>query len=346
MMKLKEIQEAAASLGNQIRAGIPLDQAVDQMALMQPDFEELWLRAVSTIRSGHPLSEVLEGVWPVALISAIRAGEQAGKSEEIFSRVEDTVTLQLELRGSMFRLAYPVGMGLVGLSIFVGYMTLVMPSLLKSLGANRGQGFVHDLCSWMTVVFVDNWMATFGGLAFGTVLLVNWVRTQEGQASILNWLLSLPVLRQALRDLYFGLWGHYMALMVSAGITTREALVLTAPVLPSGGLRDSILAFEQDLADNRSMAEAAHPKNLRADDPRSLWWPFYISNAFIVAQGTGEIDVALVRVAPPLIREGTASLNRFIAFANVAAMAVSAFFIVAPLAVYYVEIFTAIRQAG
>src|SRR5665811_159172 len=94
------------------------------------------------------------------------------------------------------------------------------------------------------------------------------------------------------------------------------------------------------------LSDSADLAKLAIDDPRTKWWPFYISNAFVVAEQTGTIDKELLRVAPALIKEGVRTLNRVVAFANVVALAVSALLIVSPLAAYYTEIFAAIRTAG
>lgn len=345
MMTLKETGAAAAALGNQVAAGIPVDQAVTRLVQLQPGYGEFWTRAALLVQSGRPLSDALAEVWPAALVSAVKAGERSGTLDGVLARIEANVDLHLSLRATMFKLAYPVGMGVAGLVVFIGFMLFVLPGLAKAL-ATKSQGLVFELSKWMSAFVFENWMMLLvvGGVGF--VLLVIWLRTPEAQALILELLLELPVLRTALRDMYFGMWSNYMAMMVAAGISTSEALKLTGSVLPAT-LQESIDIFERDLSvHNRSMYEAANLSKLDADDARVKWWPFYISNAFLVAEQTGEIDRELLRVAPPLIKEGVKAMNNVIAAANVVALAVSAFLIVAPLGAYYTEIFTAIQQAG
>ena len=166
------------------------------------------------------------------------------------------------------------------------------------------------------------------------------------QALILDVLLQVPVVKIALRDMYFGLWANYVAMMVASGITTTESLRLTKVILPSA-LQESVAVFESDLSvNNRSMSDAANLSKQKPGDARATWWPFYIANAFIVAEQTGLVDQELLRVAPSLIKEGVSTLNTVIAVANVGALALSATLIVSPLAAYYAEIFAAIQHAG
>lgn len=345
MMTLKETGAAAAALGNQVAAGIPVDQALTRLVQMQPGYAEFWTRAALLVQSGRPLSEALVEVWPAALVSAVKAGERSGKLEGVLARIEENVDLQLSLRTTLFKLAYPVGMGLAGLAVFVGFMLFVLPGLAKSL-ATKSQSFVFELSTWMSAFVFENWTMLLAVGGAGVAALIMWLRTPEAQGLILELLLEIPVVKTALRDMYFGLWSNYMAMMVAAGITTSEALKLTGSVLPAE-LKESIAVFERDLsANNRSIYEAANLSKLPAADARVKWWPFYISNAFLVAEQTGEIDRELLRVAPSLIKEGVKTMNTVIAAANVVALAVSAFLIVAPLGAYYTEIFSAIQQAG
>ncbi len=345
MMNLKEIGASAAALGNQMQAGIPLDQALRRLAQMQPAYAEYWSRAVLSVQAGRLLSETLSEIWPETLNGVVKAGEQSGKLDGVFSRIEETIELQQKLRGATMQLAYPFGMGLAGLAVFIGFMVFVLPGLNKSLGTNS-KSFVFDLSSWMSTFAHENWTMILGGIIAGVALIVAWLRTQEARAAVLDMFLGVPVIKDAFRDLYFGLWANYMAMVVAAGITTTEALKMTAVVLPSV-MNDSVLAFERDLTvSHRSMSDAVDPEKLPANDLRVVWWPFYISNAFIIAEQTGAIDRELLRVAPSLIKDGMAKLGSVISVANVVALAVSAFLIVSPLAAYYVEIFSAVQQAG
>lgn len=346
MMTLNEIGATASALGNQLGAGIPLDQALSRMGQLQPAYAEIWARAVQQIQNGERLSDALTGVWPDSLITALKAGEQSGSVDLVFRRIEETVELQLSLRGTLMRLAYPASTGLMGLGVFLGFMIYVIPLLAKSIGHNGNADPIFQFSAWLSAFVLSNYVTIGVVMGVAIAALVAWLKTPEARSMILDKLLMIPVVKTALRDMYFGLWANYMAMMVSAGIPTTAALRLTAPVLP-GVLRESIDVFERDLSGNNlSMSDSADLAKLPPDDPRTRWWPFYIANAFIVANQTGEVDKELLRVAPALINEGVKKVNRAIAVANVVAMALSAALTVSPLAAYYTEIFAAIRNAG
>lgn len=344
-MNMSEVAESAAGLGNQMQAGIPLDQALLRLVKMQPTYADFWSRAVLSVQSGRRLSESLPEIWPTTLVGVVKAGEQSGGLDMIFGRIEETIELQQKLRRAMLQLTYPVGMGLAGLGVFIGFMVFVLPGLSKALGA-QSKGFVFELSDWMAAFANENWAVVLVGITVAVGMVATWLRTQEGRTAVLEVFLGVPVIKDAFRDLYFGLWSNYMAMVVAAGISTTEALKMTAVVLPTG-MNDSVLAFERDLSvSHRSMSDAVDPEKLPADDLRVIWWPFYVTNAFIVAEQTGAIDRELLRVAPSLIKDGMKKLESVIAVANVVALAIAAFLIISPLAAYYVEIFAAVQQAG
>jgi len=344
-MNLKEIRASAAALGNQLRAGIPIYQALNRLALMQPQYADFWGGASNSVQAGNPVSTSLADVWPPTLISSVRAGERSGKLEEVFAQIQQTIAESMAMRKNMARLIYPCLMGLGGMGVFVFFMVVVLPRISKSLGTTS-HSFVFLISNAMSHFVDENLMILAGAGVAGIFLFIAWVRTAEAQEFFLNVALSVPVLKDALRDLYFGIWAHYMALMVSAGITMIEALKLTAGSLPEV-MRESVRVFERDLSvNNRTMSEAADLAKQSSDDPRVEWWPFYIANAFIMADQTGEVDRELLHIAPSLTEEGVDTLNRVVEIANVVALFVAGLLIAAPLAAYYIEIFTAIQEAG
>lgn len=327
-------------------AGIPIDHALSRMTQLQPTYAEFWARAVQGVQAGRMLSDSLKEVWPEALVSAVRAGEQSGKMVSVFAGIKETIELQRRLRDNIMKLAYPVGMAAAGLVVFVAFMVFVLPSLGKAIGRNGSSSPIFQFSSWLSEVVLENYVTLGTGIALAVVGIWTWLKTPEARTLILEVCLRVPVVQIALRDMYFGLWANYMSMMVAAGIPTTTALLLTSPVLP-GPLRESVEVFERDLsAHNQTMSSSADLEKLPEDDSRRVWWPFYISNAFIVAEQTGEVDAELERVSPSLIEEGLDLFASVLAVLNVIAIAVAATLIVSPLAAYYIEIFAAIRMAG
>lgn len=342
MMKLKEIQTVAAGLGNQLGAGVTMMAACQRMARFQPGYAEFWDEAAAGVASGRPVSEFLEKVWPEAVVSAVRAGEESGSLPAVLERIEVIIELQLEMYKMIGELAYPVGFGLLGIGVFVFFMVEVIPALSSSLGTGQ-HGFVFELSTWMKNAVEQHWM----GIAAAVVGAIGgtgyWLSSYENRSRLTNSILRIPVLGEALKSLVFSVWANYMALIDSAGsIPITEGLIITSKTLPAS-LR---VGLEQLAAEavSRGLADAADPDKQPLGDSRREW-PFYVSNAFLIAEETGRLDVALERASKAMLKEGTARLKIALKVANVVALFVSAVLIVGPLAAYYTQLGISLADA-
>ena len=343
MMTLKEINSASDHLANMFNAGTVPDKILARMVQMQPKQSEFWRTAQNSVAQGNRLSESLAQVWPASLVDAIRAGEVSGKIEQALTRITETTAIQLGIRTSLKRLIWPFVLILFGVAIFIFYMVAVLPNIGRATGI-QSESFMMKLSAQISQIGSEHGLFLGVVLVGGILVLCGWLRSSQAQLSILNAGFSVPVLKEALRDLYFGIWANYMAMMSEAGLPTEHGLKLTQALLPAP-LQTSVGQFTNDLIVNhRSMTEAADP-SLHTDE-RATWWPFYISQAFMMADSTGRVDTALLKVAPALIKEGSQRLGQLIQACWIIATLVTALTGVAPLIAYYMELGNAFTHSG
>lgn len=345
MMTLKETNFVAEALSNMQAAGMENDKILRRMAQMQTQYAEFWEKTRDSVLDGKRLSHSLTEVWPTNLVNAVIAGEESGKIHETFARISESTALQLQIRAQVAKLSYPIGAGAAGVLIFILYMLFVLPSISMATGKESNSSLMAFSRS-MSVFFNENWMLVLGAIAAGVVLIVLWARTPEAKTAMLNLGLHIPVLRESLRDLYFGLWASYMSMMAEAGISTVHGLRLTEPIVPEP-MQPSLAAFRNDLdLNNRAMSDAADPAKQVEGDERLKWWPFYVSQAWILADATGAVDTALARISPSLVKEGMTRLSKVIQVSTWIAIASSATLIVTPIAAYYVEMANTLNSSG
>lgn len=342
-MTLSEIAHAASALANLLRATIPLGDALGKMPRLQRRHADFWRGASQAVTGGHPLSEVLQGSWPEQWLSAVRAGEQAGKLEEVLGRIEESLQVQLGIRESLRRLLYPAFIMVLGVAGFLFFMVVTLPAIGHNLGGRNPDG-VMLLAFALEAFFHQHWLAALLALAGLVTAAVAWARTEAAQQTALALLLKLPYFGEALRALYFGAWAHYMALMANAGLVITQALALTAKALPEA-LQEGVHLLERDIRANRRVAEAVDPDALALDDPRQAW-PVYIGNALTVGEETGLLDTQLLKAAPSLIKDGTKRLDTAISFAVGIAMALAGAMLAIPMGAYFSQIFTGISTMG
>ena len=342
MMSRAEISVAASAMANQLRAGIPINKAFGQIGRLQPKHQAFWAQARTSLERGARTSDVLADVWPDSLVTALKAGEQAGKLNEVFAEIERTIEIENTVLSMVRKLAYPLGLTFTGFLVFCGFMAFVLPGIGKAV-PQKDKGMIFHLAELFEMVLKNYWwavMLVFAGVAYA---IYSWLSTPSGRRELLDAVVRVPLLHDAMRDLYFGLWANQMALMSNAGISTVAALEITSSTLPKH-FQDGVLALKFDISlNNRNMADAVDPDKQEPDDPR-LDFPFYITNAFMVAEQTGEVDRELLRVAPSLLSDGMKRMGKIISLANMGATVLAAFFITAPLGAYYTQVFTGLNS--
>ena len=340
-MNLKQIKESARSLASQFRGNITMADAVRIMPTIQPSYAEYWENVANSIEAGNPLSASLPQVWPEALVSAVVAGEEAGKLEPVFSRITKAVDIQLSLRKQIFKLIYPGVIGTAGILAFIVIMVKVAPNIARTFRATESNA-VTSLAMVMESFVLNYWLVILSGIGALLFFLTRWLSTEEGRATVLDIALSVPFLGHGLKDIYFGLWAEYMAMMTEAGIPTNRGVLLTLKVVPES-LQGGFVAFERDLSiNNLSVQDAASINLLREDDPRQEW-PLFVRRALILGAQAGRLDSELQYAGEELVEQGVIKVTAALWTANVVATVFAAFLVAMSFVAVYAPILGSVK---
>lgn len=337
----RDIENAASAIGNQVAAGIPLGDAVWRMMRLQRPHEAVWRDIAQRVRNGQPLSQALNGRWPESLVAAVHAGEESGRLPEVFERISHTLALEARVRAVMRGLLYPLGIAVAGIVIFLGFLVFVIPQLGQALGPDKSS-LVFWLSDRAVYVYEHHLLAVLAAAAAAAGAVVLWLNNAEHRAALVDAALGVPLLGPALRDLYFGLWANYLAVMTGSGLSVQASLRASAAVLPRS-LRGGVQKMAEELS-VRGIADAADPEKQPADDPRQHW-PYFISTAFMVANETGRVDKEMLRVAPSLMNEGFTRVAAVMKTVNVAMLGLAGLLLISPLAAYYTELGRMLQRA-
>lgn len=336
-----DIESAASALANQLAAGIKLRVAIARMAKLQPKHAEVWTTAAEVLSRGGRLSNVLADVWPEGIVAAVRAGEESDCLGLVFQRVMESMAIKGQVRKIYSKLLSPLIAFGAGFGVFMFFMVAVIPKLQSSMGGGEGD-LTFRLAIFLNHLVTNFWPFLIGGVALGVAAFVAWLKQPTTADTLVEWGSRVPGLRDALCNLYFGLWSHQVALLDSAGLPVRQQLILSSKTLPSV-YQDGVLLMADEVM-KRGIADSADPEKQTEDDPR-LIWPFYVATAFITAHETGRIDQEMKRCAPILIDEGIRKLNQFISVADLVAKVCAANMIGFPLMSYFVQLSSSLSKA-
>lgn len=345
-MSLREIADSAHTLSNQLFAGIPLSEATEILAEVQPKLHSFWEGTTRSLQRGFPLSQSLKDVWPESLVNVVFAGENAGKTAQVLQRIEKAMLLQIDLQQKLKEIYYPVGILIAGLSVFLLMMVGVVPLVLKSFPqarTGRDKNIFTSMSIWLESFVKDNWLLLLVAIIVLVVGFIYWVRSDAGKQALLEILIDLPYVGIGFKNLFFGVWAEYLAMIFAAGIPLIQGISLTVNTLPVR-LRHGVFAFENDLSvKNYSIQRAVDIKHFPENDPR-FEWPIYLRRAFLVGSKTGEIDKELITAGPLLVTDGSRKLDLTIKFANKFALMVSGIVVASTFAAVYMPMISALKN--
>jgi len=274
---------------------------------------------------GTRLSECLIGLWPEAIVSAVAAGDYSGKLADVLKQVESMMLIKKQINESMSQFYAPLGYLAGGMGTAVFYMVSVIPNISNAskalIGASYKPSDAMAISLWFEDVFINHWVTVcviMAGIALGLIWLF---RQPETWVWLFEQADAIPVLSDALRKLYFGLWARSIAMMSAAGgIDIIEMLTLSSRILPEN-MRPGVIKMAAEV-ERRGLSEAGDPRRQPEGDPR-LRWPIYVGIAFVSAGQTGNIEQEMSRIAPELIDEGMRTLKLIIKTTSYVAVAIT-----------------------
>lgn len=339
----RDIQVAAGALAIQVSSGVQIQVAVGRMPRLQPKHAGVWRSVQRMVGDGVPLSEALQGYWTDSALAALGAGERSGNVSEVLKNLELSLESLGTVRTIAWQLAYPLGIVLAGLGVFVFFMIGVLPAVFNSGMKISDVNTTLVFSRWMHGVSQAHGPAIAMGVGATVLAGVAWLAVPANRGRAMEWVDRIPTIGDALRSLWFGAWAYQMATLDKAGsIPVHEGLRLSASVLPmvyQRGLK--LMADEVSL---RGLESSSLPDETDPLDPRSRW-PFYVSLSFSMAHDTGSLGDKLLKFAPALVAEGTQSIKTTTSVMSTAAMMLSGVLMGVPMSGYFSVIAEAMKAA-
>ena len=339
MMRKKDVKMIASTLADYLDTGMTMQDSVRRLDRAIPKYAGLFKDMAEALKNGTPLSRLMEGYFGESFLTVMRAGEESGDLAKTMRDIEESIEIEMAVQKEVGRIYYPLGMLVAGLAVGFMFMIFVVPGIAASLEEIENPIILFSLM--LSESIDQNYPYYVLGIigVVGSIVIV--LRSTTGKEVMFAAVTSIKFLRDPIIDLRFGVWARYMAMSVAAGIGTRDALKMTADILP-GELRKAVNKVRIDLENNIAMQDAVDLDRIPKNDPRQQYMPFFIINSFVTAAQTAKLDVALYKSSPTLIKQGKDKIERIVGIGRAIAIGVSAFVIIAPLGVIYGELFKAL----
>jgi type IV pilus assembly protein PilC len=284
-------------LATMVGAGLPLVRALRALA-EQADGRRIGTVAEAVradVEAGASLSGALAargGVFPVIYVEMVRAGEAGGMLDEVLPRLASQLERDRELgRKVRSAMAYPITVLVLAALAAAFMLVFVVPVFARMFEDLGGVLPVPTRVAMALSAFLTGpaGLLFLGGGAFGTVLLVRWLRTAEGKEAWSRVSVRLPLgLGNVVRKVALARFARTFGALVSAGVPVLTAVEISGRSSGSPALEAALVEVARKVGRGSSIQEA-----LEGDEA----FPPMARRMVGAGEQAGQLDAMLERIA-------------------------------------------------
>jgi len=237
-VKRRDVVVLSRKISTLFEAKVPVLSA---LKLLSSEIEKKILRRTLSeitgdIEGGAKISQAMSRhpkVFSKFYINMVRAGEESGKLDEVFSYLADYLERSHELTSKALRaLIYPAFVILAFVGVMVLMLTVVVPKL-GEIVKESGQ----EIPFYTQVVFAtSDFMRSYGIFILlfflgGVFLLWRYWRTKVGAQNIAKFQLSVPLFGSLYQKIYLSQISDTLETLIAGGVSMLRSLEITLDVV-------------------------------------------------------------------------------------------------------------------
>jgi general secretion pathway protein F len=246
-----------------LRAGLPIDRALKVMIDMSADaglrliLEEL----LASVKAGEGLSQALQqyhSSFGAFYINMVRAGEASGDLPGVLTRLADYLSeAKTAKSGVISALIYPGILLTVAVLSIAGMLGFVVPqfeALFNDMGdalpvPTRAVIVAGDLLKewgWLLILVI----------AVITLMLRNWLRSEEGRSAFDEKLLKLPLLGQVVFKYEIAKFARTVGTLLGNGVSLLQSIAIGVDTVGNSYVKTSLGVLEPAVKRGQRMSTA------------------------------------------------------------------------------------------
>ena len=295
-----------------IAAGIQTDEAVYMLADEHEEsaFKSMCDAIYLKVADGSNLADAMEstGVFPEYAVSMVRAGERAGRLEQVLRRLdvyyEEEERTFTKLRSSV---SYPAALLAIMSIILLFAVTLILPVFIDVYENLTGTLTAGSFSS-MGISIAIGWIALVITLVctLAVVALAIMSNTENGRQRVLALLERMPLTRSCMYQLALSRFTAALSTYVSSGVDTETAMREASEFVTNDALRAKVDTAYQ------SMIDPSNPRSLaQAIAENDVFEPLY-ARMLTVGLETGRSDEMLSRLSQIFFEDSLEHIDKII----------------------------------
>ena len=337
-IKAKPLSLLCSQLAIELKAGLPLVSALRLVAENEEDkkIKKLVSEVADDVHAGNTLAESFATRGPKlprTFIETIRAGEESGKLDDTFSRLEKFYEDQAAISGKIASaMIYPAMLITVAIVVVFIIMTVAVPVFENSFASmgNELPGVTRALIA-VSHFMVDNLLlliAIIAALVIGAIL---YGKTDSGRHAYAWLKMKFPGISGVNRMNAAVQFASTLSTMLSSGLPMVSAARITAATSPNVLIEEDILAAAEGVVEGNRLGDGLK---------KSKWFPSLLLEMTAVGEETGKLEETLTVVTEYYQKEVSAAVKRALEILNPAITMVLAALVVFILLSVYLPLFS------
>jgi type IV pilus assembly protein PilC len=297
-----------------LKVGTDLFKAID---ILIADFEKPVMKAFlgevkSTLGKGQPFYTTFAKYpkyFSPVFINLIKAGESSGHLEKIFDNLSTDLNKQWELRNKVkSSLVYPIVLVVLAIVILFLMVSLALPKIAETFTSGGIEPPAFSRIVFAIGLFFQKYMVV---IIVAAVLFVlsGWIfasKSTYGKRFISQLVRKLPIVREVLSKIALQRFATTFASLMRAGTPILEALEVTAGVVGSPELKDSLMRISREgIAKGLTVGDAFK---------RETCFPHTVTNLIAISEQSGHMDEVLDTLAGFYESEIDSSVKNLVSF--------------------------------
>jgi general secretion pathway protein F len=307
----KQVGEMTRELATLLRAGLPLDRALEILIGMSqtPPMESMLTKIRDDVRGGAALSKALEehpDVFARFYVGMIKAGEAGGVLATVLQRISEFMERAKELRDTVTSaLIYPTILVLAAVGSVLLLMVFVVPQFSQMF---EQSGKALPLPTQI-VIGAGQWLREYWWSLPAGLLLVNrliaWQKSHPQRR--LAWdrrLLKMPLGGDLLTKVEVARFSRMLGTLLANGLPLLSALTIVKDTVDNSQIAASLESAREQLKAGQGLAQPLMAENV---------FPPLAVHMMKVGEETGRLGEMLDRIADVYDREVSLAVKRILA---------------------------------
>lgn len=334
-IKPKQLTLLCSQLSIELRAGLPLVSSLRLVAENEEDkkLKKILNEVADDVHAGNGLAEsfAIRGPGlPRTFIETIRAGEESGKLDDTFERLqtyyEKSDAVASKVASAM---VYPIMLISVAVVVIGIIMVFAVPVFAQSFGDNLP--LPTKILVAISNFMVKNWLLLACLLAVAAMGIILYGKTDSGAHLYARLALTFPGVKLITRMNASSQFASTLSTMLAAGLPMVQSAKVTANVADNLLIREDIEKAVNGVVEGNRLTDGLK---------QSKWFPSLLLEMVAVGEETGKLEETLDVVSDYYSKEVDVAVKKAMDILNPCITIVLALIVVFILLSVYLPIFS------